>query len=95
MRQLRNSNINRIGNARGYDEYQHSPSLWTQRSHNIQVVPKFLKLDASEGLGENISCHALCWDVDQVDISGSDSLTDEVEVDVDVFGAAVEGRVLR
>ena len=77
----------------GYNETQHSPSLWT-RSHNIQVISKLLELDLTERLCKNVGSHIFSWDISQLDIARGNSLADEVEMNIDVFGMSMEGGIL-
>jgi len=64
------------------------------RSHNVQVVPKLLKLDTNERFREDVGSHAFGRDIDQLNIARGDSLMDEVEMHINVLGMAMEGGIL-
>jgi len=63
-------------------------------SNNVEIIAEFLKLDARKGFGEDIGSHAIGWDIDQVDVARGDGLTNEMEMNVNVFGTAMESGVL-
>jgi len=48
----------------------------------------------NERFREDVGSHAFGRDIDQLDIAGGDSLTDEVEMHINVLGMAVEGGIL-
>ena len=64
------------------------------QSHNVQVIPKLLELDMNTRFCEDVGSHASSRDIDQLNIAGGDSLTDEVEMHINMLGMAVEGGIL-
>jgi len=48
----------------------------------------------NERFREDVGSHAFGRDIDQLDIVGGDSLTDEVEMHINVLGMAVEDGIL-
>lgn len=55
---------------------------------------KFLVLDTTEWLGEDVGDHVIRGTVLHRDVARGNSLADEMEVNVDVFGASVERSIL-
>ena len=73
---------------------QHSPSRRTRLLENTKKGAEFLELETSERLCEGIRNHIVGRTVGQVDVALGDGLADKVEMNVDMFGAAVERGVL-
>ena len=62
-------------------------------SKNSEKLAEFLKFDTSKQLGECIHYHIIGRTVDNGNMTLRDCLTDEMEVDINMLGASVEGRV--
>ena len=63
-------------------------------SKNSKKLVEFLKFDMSEQLGECICYHIIGRTVDNRNMTLRDCLMDEMEVDINMLGVSVEGRVL-
>ena len=63
-------------------------------SKNSKKLAEFLKFDMSKQLGECICYHIISRTVDNRNMTLRDCLMDEMEVDINMLGVSVEGRVL-
>ena len=63
-------------------------------SENTKKFAEFLEFETSEGFGEGIGYHFVCRAVRQRDMILRNGLMDEMKMNVNVFSAAVESRVL-
>ena len=63
-------------------------------SKNSEKLVEFLEFDMSEWFGECIHYHIISRTVDNRNMTLRDCLTDKMEVDINMLGASVEGRVL-
>ena len=63
-------------------------------SKNSEKLAEFLEFDTSEQFGECIRYHIIGRTVDNRNMTLRDCLTDKMEVDINMLGASVEGRVL-
>jgi hypothetical protein len=63
-------------------------------SPNSKETAELLKLETGDQLHEIVSDHVVGRTILQHNVTLEDSLMDEVKVDVDVFGAAMECRIL-
>ncbi|KAG6855246.1 hypothetical protein C0995_006562, partial [Termitomyces sp. Mi166 len=57
---------------------------------DTEKFTEFFKLDMGKGLGEDVRDHIESGNVVELDMTRRDSLANEVEMNVDVFGTSVE-----
>ena len=64
------------------------------RLDDPEKIMKFLVLDMTKWLGKDVGDHVIRGTVLHCDVAQGNSLADEMEVNVNVFGASVEGSIL-
>ena len=62
--------------------------------YNVQIHAKVFEFGAVKGLSENISSHVASRDKNKGKLNGSNGLTNEVEMHVNVLRSTVESGVL-
>jgi hypothetical protein len=78
----------------GYLDVMTLPLEMDMVSENSEETAELLELEMGKRLHENVSNHVVGRAIFQHDVTLGDSLMDEVKVDVDVFGAAMECGIL-
>ena len=79
---------------RGYLDMLTLPLEVNTGSDDSEKSTKFLILDTTEWLGKDVGNHVIRGTVLHRDVAQGNSLADEMEVNIDVFGASVEGSIL-
>jgi hypothetical protein len=64
-------------------------------SEDSEEAAELLELETGERLRENVCDHVVGRTISQHDMTVGDSLTDEMKVNIDMFGAAVECGILQ